>query len=254
VDGGAAVTGHNRYGGDHQAIRRAVAPYAAGAVCVRCGRPVLPGEAWDLDHRDDRAGYLGVAHRRCNRSAGGRLGAARQKAHKERIKAMVTEVALGIEVAEARDHVSVAAAGYVDGDFVLVELAAYVAGTDPVPEVLRLRAERTVRAVALDPRSPAATALRPLKGARIDVTELSTHDVAVGHGEFLDMVRAGVLRHTGQAELTTAIRHGEQRRLGGATAWERRGAAVDVAPALAAEIAVWALQHAVERIPRTKVW
>jgi hypothetical protein len=29
--------------------------------------------------------------------------------------------------------------------------------------------------------------------------------------------------------------------LGGATAWERRGAAVDVSPALAAEIAVWAL-------------
>ena len=109
-------------------------------------------------------------------------------------------------------------------------------------------------AVALDPRSPAATALGPLVAAGVDVTELSTHDVAVAHGEFVDAVRAGVLRHTGQPELTAAIRHGEQRRLGGATAWERRGAPVDVAPALAAEIAVWMLQHAVKPRPRSKVW
>ena len=67
------------------------------------------------------------------------------------------------------------------------------------------------------------------------------------------MVRAGRLRHTGQTELTAAIRHGEQRRLGGATAWERRGTAVDVSPALAAEIAVWMLQHAPAPIPRSKV-
>jgi hypothetical protein len=29
---------------------------------------------------------------------------------------------------------------------------------------------------------------------------------------------------------------------------------VDVSPALAAEIAVWALQRAVKEIPRSKVW
>lgn len=93
-----------------------------------------------------------------------------------------------------------------------------MSGTDPTYEVLRIRRERTVAAVTLDPRSPAATALRPLTDAGVAVTELSTHDVAVAHGEFVDAVRADVLRHTGQAELTAAIRHGEQRRLGGATA------------------------------------
>ncbi len=244
----------NRYGGEHQAVRRAVAPYAVGSVCVRCGRSIELDEPWDLDHSDDRAGYLGASHRRCNQSAGGRLGAARQRARKERTKAILTECTLGVEISEARDHVAVAAAGWVDGGFILVELAAYVAGTDPVAEVLWLRGERTVTAVALDPRSPAATALGPLIGAGVEVTELSTHDVAVAHGEFVDAVRAGVLRHTGQEQLTTAIRHGEQRRLGGATAWERRGAPVDVSPALAAEIAVWMLQHAPAPIPRSKVW
>jgi hypothetical protein len=156
---------------------------------------------------------------------------------------MLTECALGIEISEARDHVSIAAAGFIDGDFILVELAAYLSGTDPVAEMLRLRAERTVTAVALDPRSPAATVVKPLKDADVQLTELSTHDLAVAHGEFLDAVTAGRLRHAGQAELTTAIRHGQQRRLGGATAWERRGATVDVSPALAAELAVWALEH-----------
>jgi hypothetical protein len=155
---------------------------------------------------------------------------------------MLAECALGIEISEARDHLSIAAAGSIDGDLILVELAAYITGTDPVAEVLRLRAERRVRSVALDPRSPAATAVKPLKAARIAVTELSTHDVAL-HGEFLDMVAAGRLRHSGQAELTAAIRHGQQRRLGGATAWERRGHDVDASPAVAAEVAVWAWMH-----------
>jgi hypothetical protein len=156
---------------------------------------------------------------------------------------MLTECALGIEISEARDHLSIAAAGCLDGDFTLVELAAYITGTDPVPEVLRLRAERTVRSVALDPRSPAATAVKPLKDSGIVVTQLSTHDVALAHGQFIDLVAAGRLRHSGQAELTAAIRHGQQRRLAGASAWERRGHDVDASPAVAAEVAVWAWMH-----------
>jgi hypothetical protein len=140
---------------------------------------------------------------------------------------MLTECALGVEISEARDHTSVAAAGYIAGGFILVELAAYLDGTDPVAEVLRLQGERKVHAVALDPRSPAATAVAPLEDAGVYLIELSTHDLAVAHGGFVDALAAG--------------RHGQQRRLGGATAWERRGAAVDVSPALAAEIAVWAL-------------
>jgi hypothetical protein len=234
-------------------MRRAVAPYATGSACVRCGRPILPGQPWDLDHSDDRATYLGPAHRRCNRSAGGRKGNARrrqrQAARQKRISRMLTECALGIEIADARDHVSIAAAGYVDGGFILVELAAYLEGTDPVAEVVRLQGERTVIAVALDPRSPAATAVAPLQAAAVSLIELSTHDVAVAHGGFVDALAAGRLRHTGQPELTTAIRHGQQRRLGGATAWERRGAAVDVSPALAAEIAVWALLDVEHHMP-----
>jgi hypothetical protein len=47
-----------------------IAPLVAGlAVCVRCREPIEAGSAWALDHRDDRNGYLGPAHHRCNAQA-----------------------------------------------------------------------------------------------------------------------------------------------------------------------------------------
>jgi hypothetical protein len=52
---------------------------------------------------------------------------------------------------------------------VLVELAAYLDGTDPVEAVLKLKGERTVGKVAVDPHSPAATAIKPLSKAGVRV-------------------------------------------------------------------------------------
>lgn len=36
--------------------------------CARCGNQIKPGQAWDLDHSNDRTGYLGPSHAGCNRS------------------------------------------------------------------------------------------------------------------------------------------------------------------------------------------
>lgn len=53
------------------------------AQCAHCHTAVLPGQAWDVDHRieQDRAPHLihdpanwRIAHRHCNRSAGARYG------------------------------------------------------------------------------------------------------------------------------------------------------------------------------------
>ena len=126
----------------------------------------------------------------------------------------------------------------------MVELAAYVDGTDPVAEVLRLQAEREVFAVAVDPHSPAATVIRPLTDAGVEVVKLPPTILRSPTASFLDTLAAGRLRHVSDPRLDAAVRHGTARRLGGAAAWERRGSAVDVAPAVAAEIAVWALGHA----------
>ena len=70
--------GARDYGAAHQAVReRYKALVASGqATCARCGRPIAKGAAFDLDHSDDRTGYLGVSHPGCNRRHGARRGAA----------------------------------------------------------------------------------------------------------------------------------------------------------------------------------
>ena len=66
------------YGAHDQALRERLRPQVeAGVVrCARCGQLIVPGERWELDHASGKHGYLGPSHFRCNRSAGGKLGAA----------------------------------------------------------------------------------------------------------------------------------------------------------------------------------
>ena len=59
------------YGHAHRKLRARWAPRVArGDVpCARCGNLILPGEAWHLDHDDDRSSYLGPSHADCNSRA-----------------------------------------------------------------------------------------------------------------------------------------------------------------------------------------
>lgn len=61
----------------HQAARaNAKLDVDRGTVnCCRCGRLIVPGSAWHMDHTDDRSGYLGPAHASCNVRAAARKGA-----------------------------------------------------------------------------------------------------------------------------------------------------------------------------------
>ena len=63
-----------KYGRPHARVRAEVARVVArgDARCARCGLAIDPAEPWDLDHTDDRSGYLGPSHRRCNRATAGR--------------------------------------------------------------------------------------------------------------------------------------------------------------------------------------
>jgi hypothetical protein len=53
------------YGRAHRALRAQMAPVVAAGLarCARCGERIAAGIAWDLDHTNDRRGYLGPSHR-----------------------------------------------------------------------------------------------------------------------------------------------------------------------------------------------
>ena len=69
------------YGHQHRLARAAAKKTvdAGLAACSRCGGMIVPGTPWDLDHTPDRLGWLGPAHRYCNRAAGARVGNARRR-------------------------------------------------------------------------------------------------------------------------------------------------------------------------------
>ena len=83
----AGSTTQRGYGVQHVALRAELAPAVErGEVnCWRCGRPIKPGQAWDLGHDDhDRTLYRGPEHARrsatCrgNRSVGASHGQRRR--------------------------------------------------------------------------------------------------------------------------------------------------------------------------------
>lgn len=74
-----ASTSDRGYGADHQAVRKALLADAYGQPCHHCGRPMVKGQALDLDHTADRTGYRGFAHASCNRSDGAKRGNARRR-------------------------------------------------------------------------------------------------------------------------------------------------------------------------------
>ena len=153
---------------------------------------------------------------------------------------MSGEVAFACEISEDRRKAAVVASGREqDGTRVVVDLVWYDHPRGAVGRLVELSEKHDPVAVVVDPRSQAATLLRPLADAGVFVTEPGTADVVVAHGEFLDLVRDGMLAHLEQPPLTSAVRAAQQRPLAGAQAWERR-LVVDQSPLVAATLAVWA--------------
>jgi hypothetical protein len=158
-----------------------------------------------------------------------------------------TAVVLGVEVSEDRQHTSIAAAGRL-GEVLVYELAAYLTGTaGAVDEVVQLHGRWKVLGVVIDPMGGATTLRRPLgEHPGVQLLEPGAADVKVAHGEFVDLHRARAVKHASQPELDSAVQHLSERLLGGQPVFDRRGAPVDVSPAVASVLAVWGLQNAPE--------
>jgi hypothetical protein len=164
---------------------------------------------------------------------------------------MPNEVALGVEIAIDRSHTSLVSCGRGRDGRLVVELT-YLDGTDhasTIRDVVGRRPRREVLAVILDPRSPSATLLEPLRALRVDVTEASPHVVAAAHGDFVDELKAGKLAIEPHPALTAAAQHAMTRPLAGSEALERRKPSVDTSPIVAAELATWAMLHVTPKRP-----
>jgi hypothetical protein len=74
------------YGYQHQQLREQYRPqvdagqaYCQQPRCVMPGRWIPPGTPWDLGHTDDRTGWIGPCHAKCNRVAGNRSPRRRRR-------------------------------------------------------------------------------------------------------------------------------------------------------------------------------
>lgn len=154
----------------------------------------------------------------------------------------MAECAFGAEISEDRSRCAISKAWRLAPGRMAVKVVWH--GPPPVaPAVMdALYVADDPVEVALDPRSQTATLCAQLAELGIMVKRLGPEDVAVAHGEFMDLVANGGLRHFDQPGLTAAVRGAQQRPLAGARALERR-VMTDQSPLTSAEFAVWAFQR-----------
>ena len=79
-----ASTTSRGYGTGHKAERKRWEPVlqSGRVACSRCGFPIFHDQAWHLDHRDDKLGWLGPSHASCNLKAAAKRGNQRMRAKK----------------------------------------------------------------------------------------------------------------------------------------------------------------------------
>jgi hypothetical protein len=166
----------------------------------------------------------------------------------------VAEVAFGAEISEDRSRCSVAKAWRESDGRVAVKVV-WSGAPVVAPEVIdALYMSEEPVAVALDPRSQSATLCAVLAEHGIVARRLGAEEVAVAHGEFMDLLssKPAGLRHFGQPGLTAAVRGAQDRPLAGAKALERR-VGTDQSPLTAAEFAVFGLLRW-EEVSRPGAW
>lgn len=154
----------------------------------------------------------------------------------------MAELAFGAEISEDRSACSVAKAWREADGRVAVKIVWRGVPVVAAEVLDALYVSEEPVEVALDPRSQSATLCADLADKGIIAKRLGAEDVAVAHGEFMDLLASKGLRHFSQPELTSAARAAQDRNLAGAKALERR-VGVDQSPLTASEFAVWALRR-----------
>jgi len=113
-----------------------------------------------------------------------------------------------------------------------------------VPRLKQLAADNKTCAIVMDEFGPTGSLIASAEEAGLEITRIKTGDVGRAYGMFYDGIcakdpEARNIRHIGQPELTAAVAGATKRAIGDASAWDRRNAAVDITPLVAATNALW---------------
>jgi hypothetical protein len=150
-------------------------------------------------------------------------------------------VAAGVEVSADRARTWVALAGVAAlTKRVVVQLEDPLPGAAVAAQLVALWERHGLDWFGLDPRSPSATLVEPLRAEGMPLRLPDTAGVATAHGNFADLLVGDRLRIRGHSALDPAVRAAQARRLAGGTAVDRF-AGTDTAPLMAAEMSVYAL-------------
>lgn len=136
------------------------------------------------------------------------------------------DVAVGVCVLGARDHLELAASDSVPGD------------TLGVVEWLVARAGRKIP-VVIDSMSPAASMVPALKEKRVNVVVTNASDMAKACGDWYDAVLEGRVTHFDQPALNSALIGARKRNIGLAGGWglDRKNPETNLAPLVAVVLA-----------------
>lgn len=150
---------------------------------------------------------------------------------------------LGIDVSGDRRMTYIAVAGYRSDGLGHVEVIAQRPNMLWVVEHCeKIRAKTGINEVALQGRgTSAADLIEHLKRAGFVVHSITNTQMLNSAGHFRDAVRDRRVRQRSQAPLDIAIENGVTRQLNQMPVWDRDGAPVDIAPAVAVTMAYYAL-------------
>lgn len=166
----------------------------------------------------------------------------------------VSRLVLAVDVDPDQSRASVALAGLRADGLAHVELYEQRQGTGWLGPWIEDRAKvAKLDAVVVDAKSPAAPLVDELKRRKVrNVVVTTADDMATACGGFYQAVMEGTFRHTGQPQVDAALAVASKRTLmGDRWAWNRKTAASDITPLVAATLALWGVQTSKVKRPNT---
>lgn len=172
--------------------------------------------------------------------AGRPIAPAKWDACEDAASKVAGPVVVAYDVSPDRSSAAVVAAGAREDEKVHVEVVKHARGVHWVAPLLeRIVAKSEPYAVIADVFGGAGSLVPDIEGRYIEVTAVNTSEHAQACGMIFDAVEEDRLRHLGQPALKEAIMGATKRPMTDRWAWSRKDSTVDIAPLVAATLALW---------------